>query len=179
MNRQQRLFLYVAGISFAGSLPPGILNTGVTGLAASGGAGAACWFGLGAIFSEMAIVRLAHAGIGIWPKAGRIPRWLGIGVSLLLMSLVLLRAGKTIGLPGYTQFPFLAGVLLGVLNPLHLPFWLGWTAVLRTKNILAHARIEYHVFSAGVGAGTAFAFLAYGFAGDLVLHWLHAGNPVK
>jgi len=175
MNRQQRLFFYVAGISFVGSLPPGILNTGVTGLAASAGPAAAAWFGLGAIFAEMAIVRIAHAGIGAWPGTVKIPRWLGIGLSLLLISLMLFHSGKVIGAPRYAHFPFFGGVLLSVLNPLHLPFWLGWTAVLRSKNILVGARVEYHLFSVAIGVGTALAFLTYGFAGHLVLQWWRGG----
>jgi hypothetical protein len=169
----------VTGISFAGSLPPGILNTGFTGLAASAGPVAACWFGLGAILAEMAIVRIAHAGVEFWPKEIRVPRWLGIGVPLLLMSLVLLYSGRHASVLENIHYPLLAGVLLGVLNPLHLPFWLGWTAVLRTRNILANARIEYHVFSVAIGAGTALAFLTYGVAGHLILQWLHTGNAVK
>lgn len=171
MNRRQRLFFSVAGISFVGSLPPGILNTGVSGLVASAGPVAAGWFGLGAIFAEMAIVRIAHAGIGTWIRPVRIPRWLGIGLSLLLLSLMLFHSGKTAGAPRYVHYPFFGGVLLSVLNPLHLPFWLGWTAVLRAKNILIHARGEYHLFSAGIGVGTALAFLVYGMAGHFILQW--------
>ena len=179
MNRYQRLFLSVAGISFVGSLPPGILNTGVTGLAASAGPAAAGWFGLGAIFMEMAVVRIAHAGIQAWPGKARFPRWLGIGLSLLLMSLILLHAGKTASALRYAQYPFLGGMLLSALNPLHLPFWLGWTAVLRAKNFLTGARVEYHLFSLALGVGTALAFLTYGIAGHFILQWLHTGETVK
>ena len=174
MNRRQRLFFSVAGISFVGSLPPGVLNTGVSGLVASAGPAIAGWFGLGAIFAEMAIVRIAHAGLGAWSNAVRIPRWLGIGLSVLLLSLMLLHSGKTAGAPRYVHYPFFGGILLSVLNPLHLPFWLGWTAVLRAKNILVGARVEYHLFSAAIGVGTAMAFLVYGFAGHFILEWWRA-----
>jgi hypothetical protein len=171
MNRQHRLFFSVATISFVGSLPPGILNTGVSGLVATAGPSVAIWFGLGAILVEMAIVRLAHAGIGAWVGAVKIPRWLGITLSVGLVTLMLLHFGKTAVSPGYVHYPFFGGALLSVLNPLHLPFWLGWTAVLRSRNLLVDARVEYHLFSAGIGVGTALAFLVYGFAGQLVLQW--------
>jgi len=179
MNRRQRLFFSVAGISFVGSLPPGILNTGVSGLVASAGPAIAGWFGLGAIFAEMAVVRIAHAGLGAWSGAVRVPRWVAIGLSVLLLSLMLFHSGKTGGTPRYVHYPFFGGVLLSVLNPLHLPFWLGWTAVLRGRNLLANARIEYNLFSAGIGVGTALAFLVYGVAGQLILQLLHAGDTVK
>ena len=176
MNRRQRLFLSVVGISFAGSLPPGILNTGVFGLVAGVGAASACWFGLGAILTEMAIVRIAHAGIGWTGRVDRFPRWLWIGLSLLLVSLALLHSGKTAGSLQYAHYPFLGGLLLSLLNPLHLPFWLGWTAVLRAKNLLVNARVEYHLFSVGIGVGTALAFVVYGISGHFILQWWHGGQ---
>jgi threonine/homoserine/homoserine lactone efflux protein len=36
-------------------------------------------------------------------------------------------------LPFTAQRPFLSGVSLSLINPLHLPFWLGWTAVLKSE----------------------------------------------
>ncbi|HVU54521.1 MAG TPA: hypothetical protein VHD83_05670 [Puia sp.] len=176
MSRRHRLFFSVAGISFVGSLPPGILNTGVTGLVASAGPAVAVWFGLGAIFAEMAVVRVAHAGLELWPRAVRIPRWLSIGLSLLLLSLALFHSGKASGTPSYAHYPFFGGVLLSLLNPLHLPFWLGWTGVLRARNLLIGAKIEYHLFSVAIGVGTALAFLVYGFAGHFILQLWQAGR---
>jgi threonine/homoserine/homoserine lactone efflux protein len=128
----------------------------------------------------MTIVRIAHAGMGRWrgikPGAGRrFPRWVWIGLSLLLASAAMLHPAGIARASQYAQYPFLGGLLLGALNPLHLPFWLGWTAVLRAKNILGGGRREYHLFSAAIGAGTALAFLAYGLAGHVLLRWLADG----
>lgn len=186
LSRRRKLFFAVFGISFVGSLPPGVLNTGVAGLVASAGPFAAMGFGLGAIIAEMGIVRVAHAGIGSLSRASRVPlrssratRRVSIGVSFLLMGLTVLFAGRAGGVTRYGQYPLLAGLVLGSLNPLHLPFWLGWTAVLRNRNLLAGAKAEYHLFSIAIGAGTALAFLVYGTMGSLLLQWWHAGNPVK
>ncbi|HEY6899254.1 MAG TPA: hypothetical protein VI233_01365, partial [Puia sp.] len=99
------------------------------------------------------------------------PRWLAITLSLLILGLTLLHPGTALK---NIHYPFLSGLLLSTLNPLHLPFWLGWTAVLKAKNILVPARLEYNLFAIAIGAGTALAFLAYGFAGRLILQWLHA-----
>jgi hypothetical protein len=100
-------------------------------------------------------------------------------VSILLVGLTLLHAGKGGGLAQYAQYPLLAGLVLSCLNPLHLPFWLGWTVVLRRKKILVGARIEYDLFAVAIGAGTGLAFLVYGTTGQLILQWWHAGNPIK
>jgi hypothetical protein len=179
LNRRMKLFFAVLGISLAGSLPPGVLNTGVVGLVAGAGPFAAAWFGLGAIVAEMGIVRVAHAGMGWLSRAPRVPRWARIGLSVLLVGVTLLLAAKGGGSTRYGQYPFLAGLVLGTLNPLHLPFWLGWTVVLRKKNILAGGRAEYDLFAVAIGAGTALAFLVYGTTGQLLLQWWQTGGSIK
>ncbi|HEY4335335.1 MAG TPA: hypothetical protein VGM89_05545 [Puia sp.] len=179
MNKRHKLFWSVAAISFAGSLPPGILNTGVAGLVAGAGPLAAIAFGLGAILAEMTIVRLAHAGTARRAIAPKFPRWLAIGLSLALISWTLLHASKNPAPSQYAQYPFLAGLLLSTLNPLHLPFWLGWTVVLKGRNLLAGATIEYHLFALAIGAGTTLAFLAYGTAGHFILQWWQTGSSIK
>jgi cytochrome c biogenesis protein CcdA len=68
--------------------------------------------------------------------------------------------------------PFLAGLLLSSLNPLHLPYWMGWTAVLRQKEVLIDSKAAYNVYVIAIGSGTALAFLLYGLAGSLFITFL-------
>src|SRR5690242_10372989 len=75
MRRFVKLFLCVLSISFVGSLPPGTLNTGVTGLVVNRGAFAAIQFGLGAVLVEVILVRVALAGIDLLKRVGRALRW--------------------------------------------------------------------------------------------------------
>jgi hypothetical protein len=58
--------------------------------------------------------------------------------------------------------PFISGVILSLLNPLHLPFWMGWTAVLRRKGLLNDTRKEYNIYVLAIGMGRAslFSFMA-------------------
>lgn len=96
-------------------------------------------------------------------------RWvslLGYGVVLCLMAVGLHGARGELSL----RLPFLAGAMFSLVNPLHLPFWLGWIAVLRQRRILRGK--DGGIFPAAVGAGTALAFLAYGFVGSFFVRWL-------
>jgi len=65
--------------------------------------------------------------------------------------------------------PFLAGLLLSILNPLHLPFWLGWTAVFKSRKMLTDTSASYNIYVTAIGIGTSLAFLLYGLAGHLFI----------
>ncbi|HEY4110811.1 hypothetical protein [Puia sp.] len=166
MNRRKQLFWTVLAISFAGSLPPGILNTGITGLAVKQGVAASLSFGLGAILSEMLVVRIALAGTTSLKTTGPNPRrkWIYLITTGLLLLLAFLHPGGSVA---FSRYPFITGTLLSLFNPLHLPFWLGWRAALRSKKLLGNTPPEYNLFSAALGVGTALAFLVYGVAGNL------------
>jgi cytochrome c biogenesis protein CcdA len=64
--------------------------------------------------------------------------------------------------------------VLSLLNPLHLPFWLGWTAVLKNRKVLVCGAGAYNVYILAIGAGTCLAFIIYGFAGDFLMNTLKA-----
>lgn len=77
-------------------------------------------------------------------------------------------------LPFVGMNAFYSGLVLSLLNPLHLPFWLGWTAVLKSKNILDSNIASYNIYITAIGTGTFLAFVIYGFAGDFLMNTLKA-----
>lgn len=171
MKRSVQLFLWVLSISFTGSLPPGTLNTGVTDLVVNGGAFAAIQFGLGAILVEVAFVRVVLAGMSVLKGTGRVLRW-GSVMGVVVMLLLAIISFKGALYKGWGGVPLVSGILLSFLNPLHLPFWMGWAAVLRSKRVLGDTVFERNVFAGAVGLGTAFAFFVYGLTGHLFIRWL-------
>ncbi len=48
---------------------------------------------------------------------------------------------------------FLKGVILGVLNPLAMPFWLGWTTYLQVNGLIDLAGLNYWSYVLGVFLG--------------------------
>lgn len=164
MRRLVILFFSVFLISFAGSLPPGTLNTGITSLVVSRGLAAVMFFGLGAILVELLIVWLALRSIGF------IRNWFnlaGCGV-ILVLAVASFRSGDPFSsIPN----PFFAGLVLSALNPLHFPFWLGWSMLLRSKRLLDAGTADRMVFVVAAGVGTAAGFIVYGAAGSTFDHY--------
>ena len=107
-----------------------------------------------------------------------------MGVFSILTSLILLALAFSsllaacqmqmfrASLPFSTLNPVLSGLLLSLINPLHLPFWMGWTAVLKSKKVLDDRRRSYRTFILAIGTGTSLAFCIYGTAGRFLIHLL-------
>ena len=182
-----RLKLYGSAllISFAGSLPIGTLNVSITNLVINKNIAGAILFGIGAILVEVALVRIALVVVrrleGMTRLEG-IPRLLQ-GFRMIACIVIFLfaflsldaawhmqKAGVAIPFTG--DAPFVSGLVLSLLNPLHLPFWMGWTAMLRTKGLLADTRKDYNLYVPAIGTGTTLAFLSYGIAGHLLILFL-------
>lgn len=180
MKASTKVFFSALLISFLGTLPLGTLNVSITNLAINKGYAAATLFASGAILVEVAIVRIAMSAVG---KLEKLHRYLKLfsGLSLLLLfSLAFItiiaaveRKSFEAALPFTNSNPFLSGMLLSVLNPLHLPFWLGWTAVFKSKGILKHCTSSYNIYMIAIGLGTSVAFWLFGFAGSYVIKALN------
>jgi len=174
-----RLAAYAFLISFIGSLPIGTLNVSVTNLVIDGNIPAAFLFGLGAILVEVVTVRVALVIVRRLEGMNRLFGWLRLlaCIVIFLLALISLEAAwhmrKSVAVIPFTGYaPFVAGLILSLLNPLHLPFWLGWTAALRTKGLLSDTRSEYNVYVTAIGIGTGVAFLLYGMTGHLLILFL-------
>jgi len=192
-NKKAGLFIVAFTISFTGALPVGTLNATVANYALHGRMADAFEFGLGAILVEMTLVRLAVATMD---KFARLKR-LFLLCSLLLCVGIFYLAFKTLAsayrmvdleetLPIVGRHAFYSGLLLSLINPLHLPFWLSWSAVLKTKGILTSSKRSYTIYILAIGAGTALSFLIYALAGrfltdkfkeeHLLINWILGGT---
>ena len=128
---------------------------------------------------EMTLVRVALLAIKRLEALKRLLRVFGILTCLILLALAfssLLAAYQMqmfrASLPFAALNPILSGLLLSLINPLHLPFWMGWTAVLKSKKLLDDRRRSYTTFIAAIGIGTSLAFCIYGTAGRFLIHLL-------
>jgi threonine/homoserine/homoserine lactone efflux protein len=98
-------------------------------------------------------------------------------VVLLLLAFNSLNAASQ-GLVFRAELPFtdlspvLLGLLLSIINPFHVPFWIGWTAVLKSKHVLNDNRGAHNFYVLAIGLGTALAFLVYALAGRFLVDHL-------
>ena len=176
---KKRLFFYAASISFLGGLPLGTLNLSVAGFAYRHDLTSALGFSIAAISVEIILVRAALVAIKRLEAFKRLFRVLGILSCLILLAFgfgSLLAAYQMQlfrpGIPFSTLNPILSGFFLSLINPLHLPFWMGWTAVLKSKAILDDRPTSCNTFIIAIGTGTALAFLIYGTLGRFLINLL-------
>jgi len=174
-----KLFAWAISISFLGTLPLGTLNLSVANYAFHHDWAGATGFSIAAIFVEMMIVRVALVAIRRLERFTpffRVFNILTCGVLLFLAFNSLLAAWQMEAFRATAPFsflnPWLSGFVLSLTNPLHLPFWMGWTAVLRSKNILGDQRRMYSAFIAAIGLGTASAFSLYALSGGYLIQLL-------
>jgi len=179
MRAVSKLFGWAIAISFLGTLPLGTLNLSVANYAFRHDWAGAAGFSVAAIFVEMMIVRVALVAIRRLERFTQFFRVFNIltcGVLLFLAFNSLLAAWQMETFRATVPFsflnPWLSGFVLSLTNPLHLPFWMGWTAVLRAKNILGDQRGMYNSFIAAIGLGTAAAFCIYALSGGYLIRLL-------
>lgn len=176
MLKQLKLFWVAFSISFVGALPIGILNTNVANFALNGDFAGAAWFGFAAILVEVVIVRIALVAIEHLVRLKKLFKIL----SIVFCIVILMLAYKTLEaafrmrnfqdvLPFAGIHPFYSGLLLSLLNPLHLPFWMGWTAVLKSRKVLNNDAAAYNIFIVAISTGTLLSFTIYALTGNYLM----------
>jgi threonine/homoserine/homoserine lactone efflux protein len=176
MKQYSIIFFWGMLISFLGTLPPGALNITATQITAQQGQGAAVVFAVASMLTEVIIVRLALTSMKRIIARKRLFQILELLTAALLLAMTVgcfIAATKMGGLanifPDYHLPSFSTGVLMTLINPLHIPFWLGWTSVLINKGVMSPAPVQYNWYIAGIGLGTFFGFLAFIFTGQFLL----------
>lgn len=179
MSSDTKLFFSAITISFLGSLPLGTLNLSVAGYAFRHDWPGAVAFGIAAILVEMIFVRVAGVAIRRLERLTHFLRFFNIFTCVILLILAiksLQAASQMQAFRVVAPFPFLnswlSGLVLSATNPLHLPFWMGWTAVLRSKQILVDRPSANNIFVTAIGLGTAAAFTLYALAGSYLIQLL-------
>ncbi|OKS88074.1 LysE family transporter [Mucilaginibacter polytrichastri] len=181
LSRYTKLFFVAFSISFIGSLPIGTLNASVANFALNNNFTGAFQFGSAAILVEIILVRIALIVIDKLTYLKRLFLLLSIAVCIV----ILLLAYRTLEaafhmknfedvLPFVGMNAFYSGLALSLLNPLHLPFWMGWTAVLKGRNVLISTPRAYNLYIIAIGLGTSTSFIIYGFAGNYLMDALKA-----
>ncbi|MDI1356320.1 MAG: LysE family transporter [bacterium] len=176
---KRRLKIYSSGlfISFLGSLPFGSLNITAFQITASQTTKAALIFSAAAILVELIIVRLSLNFTDKLKIGSKLFNYLmPVTISLLLFLAVSnfhsatnasnVEFSKT-PFP-LIQSPFLLGLLMSALNPMHLPFWASWNTVLIAKNTLDKQPGMFSFYIFGIAIGSVAGFLIFIFAGRLI-----------
>jgi threonine/homoserine/homoserine lactone efflux protein len=166
-------------ISFLGSLPLGTLNIAATSISLQQGVRAGLFFAFGSLIVEFICVRIALHLLSRLTKSIKVFnafKWITV---LLLFTLayysfeaaVQLKAFGNNIFTGINIHPFFSGIILSALNPMHIPFWLGWSTILADRNILTRVA-QYYPYMVGIGTGTILGFLVFIYGGHYFLQKL-------
>ena len=176
MKISGKIFFWGMIISFLGSLPPGIMNIAATQISGTQGKGAAMVYAVGSMLAEVFIVRIALSGMSWFlrrQKFFRVMEWM-TATLLVIFSIACFVAANSMQelpviLPELILPPFITGVIISAVNPLHIPFWLGWSTVLMNKGVLAPGTKRYNIYVTGIGVGTIAGFMVFIFGGQYLL----------
>lgn len=151
-------FLLGALFSFLGSIPPGTLNMAVLQLGLEGKTKIALRFA-----AAVAIVEYPYAWISVefesWitstPVMLQHVRLIAAAVLTVAGILFLLSSSRRSGvIKRFDESGFRKGMMLSILNPMVIPFWIAITAYLRSSEWLtidSVAALHSYIFGASVG----------------------------
>jgi threonine/homoserine/homoserine lactone efflux protein len=161
-------FLIAFLFSFIGTIPPGTLSLSIIQLGLGERMGAAWRMSLAAALMEYPYAWVAVEFEDFITQSGEFTHnfhLAGAVVMILLGVLNLWSSSRPTKLSQrFEASGFRKGVILSVLNPLAIPFWIAMTAYLKTYGwIDLSSKMEIHAYLLGVSAGTLvlFILLAY------------------
>ena len=183
----QLLRILVTGmlISFLGTLPLGTLNIASMQISVSDGFRPALYFAIGVLLVEAFYVRISLVAIAWVSRRKKLFRrleWVAILIIMALAVSSFIAASSPASpknvLLSNTIHRFWLGVVLSAVNPVQIPFWFGWSAVLFSKNILQRKNSHFNAYIAGIALGTLAGHLVFILGGRLLVDRLNANQQM-
>ncbi len=153
-----QVFLISFGLSLVGTIPPATINITVMQLSLKKKVRSALSLSLGA-----ALIDTTYAALAVQIQIYLAEQLEFTNYFYLIAALVLLTLGVVsvrAKMPEPDVRPvdsektgFIKGVILGILNPLAMPFWLGWTTYLQVNGLINLMGMNYWSYVLGVFLG--------------------------
>ncbi len=161
-------FIAAFALSFVGTIPPGTLNLSVLQLGLENKLKAAWQFSIAAALVEYPYCWIAiHFETLITSTPGIEENFERIGASVMLilgiLTLISLRR-QHVKKVDAKIFGFGKGLMLGILNPLAIPYWIGITAYLKSQQWLTINNgydLQAYLLGVVLGALSFFMIVAY------------------
>jgi threonine/homoserine/homoserine lactone efflux protein len=162
-------------IAFVGVLPLGTINLSAMQLAVTDGLRPAILFAIGMIPADLFYVLVTLLGMQWIQKQKKLfgaLQWLTLGIVLALAAAnfyaALHPAVQKNVLLSSTLPPFWLGLVMNIVNPLQIPFWLGWNTVLFSRKLLVPNWRLYACYCLGVAIGLFGGTSLFIFGGQLI-----------
>jgi threonine/homoserine/homoserine lactone efflux protein len=168
MMEMLQTFLIAFLFSFLGSIPPGTLNLTILRLGLEHKMNIAWRFAVAAALIEYPYAWLALLFEDWVTSSPAIINNFKLITAIVMITLGVLTIRSTMRPSGSTEpvheSGFRKGLLLGILNPLALPFWIGITAYLKSQGWIAlsgSGEIHSYLLGISLGALTLLMLVAY------------------
>lgn len=169
-----KIFFWGLLISALGTLPLGTLNIISMQLSVAEGIFQAFLFATGVALIEMVYVRISLVGMDWVRKRKKLFKWLDWIAFLIVVALAVAsfisaaqpQQDRNIIINNHMN-RLLFGLMMSAINPVQIPFWFGWSAVLFSKNILTPGNHQYNFYIFGIGLGTLIGHSIFIFGGIL------------
>jgi threonine/homoserine/homoserine lactone efflux protein len=172
-------------VSFLASLPPGMTNVVTLQLAMLGDYVKASSFALGVVAAEVIYAKICSSLVSRMLKFEFIVtmlQWLVflIFVAMAVMSFLSIKTSvhNTEHLLQRDISPFILGFFLMAINPVQIPFWIGWITILTEKKIFVSGPYADLNFVLGVGLGSLAASAIFIASGQLLFSFLDIKKTV-
>lgn len=170
-------------ISLLGTLPLGTLNMTALQISIRDGVAAGFLFATGVFIVEMLYVRVSLVGMDWINRNQRLLSWLQRITVLMILALAFgsfwsalhpAKGNSNVIIPESVNHLAL-GFMMSAINPVQIPFWLGWSTVLAEKGILQKSTVNYNVYILGIGIGTFLGLSVFVWGGNLAANKI-SGN---
>lgn len=178
-----RIFFIGMLISFLGTLPLGTLNVAALQISVSDGVRPALYFAFGALSVEIIYVRVSLVAMH-WvtrhKSLFRVMEWVAVMVvsALAVSSFIAATDAQVEKSPilSNTLHRFWLGAMMSAVNPLQIPFWFGWSAVLFSKGVLTTENAILNFYILGIGSGTLLGNLVFILGGKYIAEKLNTSQ---
>lgn len=177
-------FLFAVAFSFLGSIPPGTLNLTVIQLGIERRMNIAWRFAIAAALIEYPYAWIAVAFEG-WITTSPVI----LSNFKLISAVVLILVGglniwssqrPTVFTQKFQESGFRRGVILSILNPLAMPFWIAITAYLNVQGwINLSTQGQLHSYLAGISIGAFILLILVAYLSKMMVAAYQPGSKVK
>lgn len=177
-------FILAFAFSFIGTIPPGTLNLSVLQLGLENKMKAAWQFSVAAALVEypycwiaVRFEKLITSSPAIVENFERI----GASVMIVLGALNFLSLRKQhVKKVDAKEYGFTKGLVLGILNPLAMPYWIAITAYLKSQHwLLLETPWDLHAYLTGVVLGALSFFMVAAYLAQRVAVYLKGNSAIK
>ena len=168
-------FLLAFGFSFIGSIPPGTINLTVIQLGLESRVRTAIRFSIAASLVEYPYAWIAvkfESVITSTPFILQNIHLIGAIIMIVIGIVNLWPASKTpsVNKEKFNQSGYRRGLVLGILNPLAIPYWIGITAYLKSQGWIETSSIlPLHLYLLGVVGGALLLLIVFAYLGKKIV----------